>query len=365
MTTNVTRVQGNYNIQSIDGVDILVVDTTGTGYIVPTEPTNAKVVITGDLFVIGEQTVTSSTTVTITDPTIMLNQGDTTVGGVMTSGQAGIQIARGNFDSPTTSAYLQWDDTVQWQGTGAVSTPRGLWQFRTGPKTGATPLYSAIKINAIRIPYENGTEGAYNTVNGGPRLNIFGADNPNAVLSVKGTANYSANVSDNDDIPNKKYVDDRLISVITSTAAIVIGRSYITINDSLTNGGTSEIFGVLDGAPVDKTDPISSGTVVLRISKTSAQIVGVEINDSTIKPVLTNTNLVLTANGLGQIVLSAPLLFETSTLPKPGPGQTGLYTDNPGGGGTGVYYINSSTLGAVTQDEFVSRKKALVFSLIF
>lgn len=365
MTTNVTRVQGTYNIQTVDGVNVFVVDTTGTDYIVPTIPTTSKVVITGDLYVVGTRTQTSSTNVTIKDPTILLNQGDILIGGAMSSGQAGIQISRGSNDGASTSAFLQWDDTVQWQGTGAVSNPRGIWQFRLGPKTGSTPLYSAIKINAIRIPYENGTEGPFNTVNGGPRLNVFGSDNPNAVISVSGTNNYAANVTDNDDIPNKKYVDDKVIATTTSSQSVVVGRSYIAINDSSVDGGASEIFGVLDGAPVDKVDPITSGTVVLRISKTVAQFAGLSFINNQIKPVLTNTNLVLTTDGLGQIVLAAPLVFQSSNIPVPGIGQTGLYTDDPGAGGTGVYYVTSSTGGVITQDEFVSRKKALIYSLIF
>jgi uncharacterized protein YigE (DUF2233 family) len=42
-----------------------------------------------------------------------------------------------------------------------------------------------------------------------------------------------------------------------------------------------------------------------------------------------------------------------------------LYVAEPGGGGTGVYFVNSSTLGVVTSDEFTSRKKALIYALIF
>ena len=103
----------------------------------------------------------------------------------------------------------------------------------------------------------------------------------------------------------------------------------------------------------------------MRITANVAQFSGVEFIQNQIQPVGANTDLRLATNGLGQIVIAAPLIFESNTLPVPGAGQTGLYTNNPGGGGTGIYYINSSTLGAITGDEFVSRKKALVFSLIF
>jgi len=369
MTSDVSRVQGAYKIQSSNGTDIFVVDTTNGDYQTPSVPTTSKVVITGDLFVIGSRTQSSSTFVSLTDPTLLLNQGDTFApkpgGGYV----AGLQISRSDNDSQYSSAFMQWNEAGIWHGTGALGAETGIFEFRVGPSSYSSGLYSAIKVNAIRMPKYDGSEGAYSTVGGNkPRLNIFGSDNPNAVLSVSGTTDYASNVTDDDDIPNKKYVDNTLASGINNAENLVDGRSYLTIIDQQLNGVPSEIVGVLDGSPVDKSGIIGgtvTGTVVMRISSSVAQFSGIQLIQNQIQPVGANTNLILTTNGTGQILLQAPLLFQSSTTPVPGSGQTGLYTNNPGGGGTGVYYVNSSTGGVITNDEFVSRKKALVFSLIF
>ena len=252
------------------------------------------------------------------------------------------------------------------------STVNGVFEFRKGLPTSPIPLYSAIKVNAIRMPkYDVGTssqpEGSYSTIDllSVPRLNLFGSDNPTSVLSVKGTSHYEANCTDPDDIPNVQYVMNSLASNINHAQSVVVGNSYFTINDKIANTSSfSQLIGVLDGHPTDKPNP-TTGTVVLRITTSTAQIAGIQFVQNQIEPVQTNTNLVLSATGIGQIVAASPMLYQATTVPVPSAGQTGLYSNNPGSGGTGMYYVNSSTGGTVTQDEFVSRKKALVFSLIF
>jgi hypothetical protein len=165
---------------------------------------------------------------------------------------------------------------------------------------------------------------------------------------------------------NKAYVDDLLIGGPDTVENLVVGNSYVRIIDSFTDANPSAIIGVLDGNPAqDKTDSVLSGTTVMRITESVAQFTGIQFVDNEILPTRQDTDLRLSTDGTGQIVLAAPLLFEDSTVPEPGQGQTGIYVANPGGGGTGVYFVSSSTLGVVTSDEFVSRKKALIYSLIF
>ena len=368
MTIDVKRVQGAYKVQSGNGTDLLVVDPN-SGYVVPSTPTASKVVITGDLYVVGTRTEISSTNITIKDPTIILNQGEPTneTNGAVTAGLSGIMISRGRNgqDNPTYGAFIEWNDTAVWNGTGPLGTVTGQFEFRVGP-TNSSPLYSAIKINAIRMPIEGGTEGSYSTVNGSaPRLNIFGSDNPNSLISVKGS-NYTTNLAlygDKDDIPNKEYVDNALASNINDAQNVVYGKSYVAIIDNSLDGVPSEIIGVINGIPSTKFS-ITSGTVVMRVSATGARFTGIELVGNSVRAVGGN-DLTLDATGAGQIKLTAPTIFESTTEPVPGSGQTGLYASTPAGGGTGMYYVTSSTLGVVTQDEFVSRKKALIFSLIF
>jgi hypothetical protein len=359
MTTDVSRIQGTYKIQNSNGSDILVVDTTGTSYPVPSA-TNSKVVITGDLIVVGTQTQSSSTNVTITDPTILLNQGDTFYpkpgGGYL----AGIQISRSDNDSPDTSAFIQWNESAVWHGTGILSAVTGTFEFRVGLPTSPNPHYGAIKVNKILID-----EATASTINGNPRLNILGSDNPDTVISVSGNVGYTNNIDDDFDIPNVAWVNRQIIQSASNAVGVVDGNSYITIIDHSIDNKPSAIIGVLDGHPTDKSLPLSTGTLVLNVSAASAQIGSIEITQGRIQPVGNNYNLTLASTGTGQIVLASPLLFQTTNVPVPGLGQTGLYGKDPSGGGTGVYFVNKTSGGATTADEFVSRKKALIFSFIF
>ena len=369
-STDVLRVQGDYRIITAQAGTITLDTSIDAGSGV----TTGTVVITGDLLVRGATQFGVSTTVVedtnITDRVVTLNFGETggaiqNRGNITGDGYSGIKIARGNVAIPNRNdyaAFIEWNDNATWQGTGAVSNVEGLFEFRVG-KT--NPAYSAIKINAIRIdPNSAPTAGA--GPGQGPRLNIFGSDNPTAVISVAGTNNYAIRVTDPDDIPNKAYVDALILGGPDTVENLVVGKSYVRIIDSFTDANPSAIIGVLDGNPAQpKTDSVLTGTTVMRITESVAQFTGIQFVDNEILPTRQDTNLRLAADGTGQIVLAAPLLFENSTVPRPSQGQTGIYVANPGGGGTGVYFVSSSTLGVVTSDEFVSRKKALIYSLIF
>jgi hypothetical protein len=192
MTTAVSRVQGNYIVQSSTGSDILVVDTSGIGYNITSGFSPSKVVITGDLYVMGRTISTSSSVVqTIQDPTLILNFGNTfTDPG--SDGVSGIEIDR----TPNNPAYIQWNENTSWTVFGGLNPSTGYFEIRTGPSGDAN--YSAIKLNKILV----GDDALNN------RLNLIGAENTSAVVSVSGTVNYENNVTDPDDIPNKTYVDN-------------------------------------------------------------------------------------------------------------------------------------------------------------
>jgi hypothetical protein len=367
-STDVLKVQGDYRIITTQAGSITLDTAAGAGTTVGT------VVITGDLIVNGATQFGISPNIVedtnITDRQITLNFNEPGAGGgvragVSGDGYSGIKIARGfgvNRNDNQSAAYIEWNENAIWNGSGVVGQVRGIFEFRVGRNN---PSYSAIKVNAIRIDPDSAptnTAGAGQ----GPRLNLFGSDNPTAVLSVKGTNGYEGRVVDDDDIPNKRYVDDILLSASDTVENLVVGQSYVKIVDSLTDGFPSQIIGVLNGDPTEvKTSVALTGTVVMRITENIAQFPGIQLVNNEIMPTSVNTNLRLSASGSGQLVVAAPFLFENSIPPSPGLGQTGLYVANVGGGGTGVYFVSSSTLGVVTNDEFVSRKRALIFGLIF
>lgn len=366
MTTDVLRLQGDYLIQTkvnISGVStggILTLDVGSQNGI-----STGTVYINGNLVVRGAQTTINTTDSAIRDNIITLNAGESSsaVTGAVTLGTSGIKISRGRAgaDQDQFAAFFIYNDNRSWQGTGAISSIQGLWELRTG-STGR-PQYSALKVNAIRID-ENSASTAGSGAGQGARLNVFGSDNPTSVISVSGTNNYESRVTDPDDIPNKAYVDNLLVSTQATAERIVIGNSYVTLRDTFNDGVISEVIAVLDGDPTERMT-VTTGTQVMRLTPDVAQFAGVQFIANQITPVLNNTNLKLKATGTGQILLESPLLFQSGSEPTPGIGETGLYVGESAGGGTGVFFKKKDLLGTVTRDEFTSRKKALIYSIIF
>ena len=78
--------------------------------------------------------------------------------------------------------------------------------------------------------------------------------------------------------------------------------------------------------------------------------------------------MVLSGNNLGDVQVLTPMLFPkltdpalTDTEATPPTDGTKIYAKDEADGGTGLYFINE--LG--TQDELISRNKALLYSIIF
>lgn len=360
MTTDVLRLPGDYKIITSQG-GALTLDvgrgTTGTN--------TGTVVILGNLDVKGKTTQLENIQVTITDPTLLLNQGNTFApksgGGYL----SGIQISRSDDDDPTTSAYIQWNEepTWNWPSSTAPQEHLGIFEFRIGDPNTITPTYSAIKINAIRID-----ETSAPKIDGIPRLNFFGSDNQTALLSVAGASNYADRLrsADNpDDIPNKEYVDSLLTANTGNATSLIVGHSYIKINDAYADGGTTEILMVVDGDPGDPKVNPSHGNKVLSLTQASAKLQGIQFQGNEISTVNTNADLYLSPNGTGVVVMSTPIVFTASAKPILSTnGQTALYNDAVGPGGTGVFFT-TKYVSTTTSDEFVSRKKALIYSIIF
>jgi len=71
-------------------------------------------------------------------------------------------------------------------------------------------------------------------------------------------------------------------------------------------------------------------------------------------------NLTISGNGIGQIILSNAIrMVNQGSIPTPVGGSNQFYASDPGSGHTGLY-VNNLT----TNDELVSKTRALLFSLI-
>jgi len=341
MTTNVVRAPGNYIIQA--SPTITLDPSGGIGLFTGT------VVITGSLNVLGQTTTVASTNAAIKDNVLILNSGETN--SYVTLGTSGLIIDRGNGANLSNAATLLYNDAAGLDGftwhTSDISG-RGIFEFK------AAGGVSAIRVNAIRID-----ENSAPRVGGYPRLNFFGSDNSGAVISVAGTANYETRVIDKDDIPNKAYVDIQIAanqSSVDNIRKIKQGpagsETYVQLNDISVTGQPSSIELGINQLPVAT---ISQGSVVFP---------GLAFTNQTITALSGsgNADLYLEPTGTGSVILRRALRITNQALPPiSNTNTTAIYTTGVvGPGGTGVYYLNSLASG-----EFISRKRAIIYGLIF
>ena len=87
----------------------------------------------------------------------------------------------------------------------------------------------------------------------------------------------------------------------------------------------------------------------------------IQFVDNTISTNNTNGNLVLDTNGTGKIVFEDATSFKfLGSAPSATSSYNHLYANTPSGGGTGLYFVNTTA-----SDELVSKTKATVLALIF
>ena len=323
MTTDVLRLPGDFRIEA---------NSTSSASVTIDSPLT---IITGQLNIIGDSTTITSTNTNIVDNILVINSGETNE--YVTLGTSGILIARGNNDAPNDAATMLYNDNSYWN-VDAVTT-RGVFEFSVKQHS------SAIRVNAIRV--ESGVD----------KLNILGTDNQLSVISVAGTYNYEDQILDDDDIPNKKYVDSALYSGTETARKLKVGNSFIEINDSAVDI-SDPYFSTSDRLFVS----LSTDTnVVFKLEGSEAKIQGLTINNNTIQVNNADTDLALDPSGTGAVLIKSAMKLLNSPAPDATAFQTGVYsTSTVGGGGTGVYYVNS-----VDTDEFVSRRRSIIYGIIF
>ena len=329
MTTDVLRLSGDYKVQASSGGQITLDTGVGTG----------TVLITGSLIVEGSTTNIETNNTLIKDNVIVLNDGETS--GFVSLGSAGIIIDRGNNYSNTLSSVLLFEEQ-NWSAAG-VKQVRGIWDFKTAN------VQSAIRVNAVLF------DGQGANLDG--RLLFFGDQQGMLNVGFQGDAtglSYANRVTDENDIPNKYYVDHVVsqatnVQFATSATYIQEGNSSVIINDFTKTGQTSNIIAFIDNV---QTLFIEPDTVVLA---------DIAVTSSTIRAVTSNTDLILLTNGTGNIIANAAIAYQVPyTPPAFTQGTVKVYsTSTPGAGASGLLYVNSQG-----RDELTGARRAMVFSLI-
>ena len=148
---------------------------------------------------------------------------------------------------------------------------------------------------------------------------------------------------------SKAYVDSQVVSASGMTNFSIVGddSTGVTVGD----GDDVKIAG---GSNISATvtDP---DTITISLKNDLNNITSVTSDAS-------NSNLTLKANGTGSISINNVLTFSSNASTPAAASVTKLYSKTVGGGGTGVFFINSA-VGSGTEDELISKKKATALAI--
>jgi hypothetical protein len=303
MSKIVKVTSGGSNSYAGSSADYKIVVDSGGKILFNTGNQLGEVIITGSLTVLGTTTSLETTNTQINDNVIVLNKGESGTG--VTLGTSGLEIDRGSSNA----ALWIYDETTD------------AWTSRY--KTGGA--YIPVATNKI--------------VTGGNDLTLIGSGT--GVITVSGTVDYENYVTNDDIVPNKKYVDDYVAYYVATHPPdeIIDADSRVTVSDFATSGSPSQIEFVIDNltkGTIDSTGFVA-GTVRLE---------GNAISEDTSDTLHIDAYLALD---------------NRVTTPSTPSTNVKLYSKaTPGNGGTGVYFVNTEG----TNDELISKTKALLFALI-
>ena len=148
---------------------------------------------------------------------------------------------------------------------------------------------------------------------------------------------------------SKAYVDAQVVTASGMTNFSIVGddSTGVTVGD----GDDVKIAGGSNiSAAVTNPD-----TITISLNNDLSNITSVTSDAS-------NSNLTLKANGTGSISINNVLTFSSNASTPAAASVTKLYSKAVGGGGTGVFFINSA-VGSGTEDELISKKKATALAI--
>lgn len=306
--------------------------------------------ITGDLRVEGETTTVNTTNLEIEDNIIVLNKNEAGAG--VGEGTSGVDIDRGSY----ANVQIVYDESIAWNNpsTQTVSQGPGL----QGPGYGSFKVSSADgnDILALRVANINNTNAIYFEPGGTGTLRLGASIAP---------ANYISRMNDDNDIPNKKYVDDEINAVVIGAAfpRIVQDDTEVKITDNSQSGQTSKIEITIDGTLLGLWEPTR-----FELYQQTTDIGSIRIEDDTISSLNSNQDLELVAPGTGSVrvndsfvINNRPSIQDLAVDPLYDANGVKLYAKSPSGGDTGLYFVNTND----TRGEVISKNRALLFGLLF
>lgn len=341
-----------------------------------TPETTGTINIYGNLNVIGEQSSVGSSELLVEDKTITVNDGESGNGvsiGPDGSYTAGLIVDRGNF----TNVKILYDEELEWynSATGLVDPNLGAFVLKAGGTGGETGSTIGLYTNFI---------GTFNSND----LVLLGAGDNTGKVTVTNTVDYEKNIfTYNGDrlaeqpfspdrlepIGNPNYDDDAIPNI---RLMIDYVRDYHLYNfqdeirSPTQNGDTKVVVSDfdVDSSQISNAKIIIDGSTVAEFYGNVTRFIDLEFANNVIRPRSINGNLELEGNNNGSVQFNTPALFPKYVDPLPGETDPDapvdgvkIYSKAEADGGTGLFFINENS----TQDELISRNKALLYSIIF
>ena len=331
------QTNGDYNIKTAEGAKIVLDTGPGVG----------QVRVTGNLLVEGDTLTVSAENLNVEDNIIIVNFGETGAGVTLT--YSGLQVDRGSLAA---ASFIFDEDNDTWILANGTSS------------TGFNYLNSNLRLRQIR------TNAAQDSGN----LYLLGNQSPDGIVSVTGTDNYETNVIDDDHIPNKKYVDDAIQN--NPTFQIVSNDSRVIVSDKDTAGSLAYLNSTTGFSTTENQSAISiivDSKLIAQFYENRFEVGGLELgggeggNEITSKNGISNENIYVRTQGTGRLATNFALELEKlSVTPGDVPGSTIVFAKEADIGGTGVWFVNDNTTDLINNNgELISKKKALLFSILF
>ena len=156
-----------------------------------------------------------------------------------------------------------------------------------------------------------------------------------------------AEPAQSDHAATKSYVD------ATSASTIQIAGDDSSV---VSLGGSSDTLQLLGGTNISNTTVVGVDSITFNLNNDLTGITSITSDAS-------NGDLTLEANGTGNVVINEVLNFSnTTTTPASPRATTQLYHKTAGGGGTGVFFVNSN-INSGTEGELISKSKATALAI--
>ena len=238
---------------------------------------------------------------------------------------------RGTF----VNALFTFNENIQWSDPVTDTTKTGGFVFKD-----ANNALIGIRTNNINT--------------GGGDLYLINSGT--GTVSVTGTNNYENQVTDDDDLPNKKYVDDTISNAFNTVNISTIGQGNVGTQTAIVIADTD-----VSGLP-SVIDFNINGQANAKLFEDRFELPEVRIGGSIIETTASNQDMVIASPGTGVVQIDDTLhIRQAVSVPTQPTDGNKLYMQTESYGQTGMFFVNAQG----TRDELISKNRSILYSMLF